>query len=176
MAQSKAVKYGIYFIEILILHVFEQSFNIGAGIAPVLLLPALLSICLLESDMTAVYFGFICGIFLDISSGAAIGVNAILLCLICPMISLIAKKKKNISVLFSLIVGLGFILIFTIYTWLTMYVLNGYSNPFIALISLYLPKYFYTLLLVPIAYVINLGICKGMRYPNAPYMGRNRNK
>ncbi len=167
MAQNKFVKYGVYFIELLILHVLGQSFNVTTEFAPVLILPALIAISLLESDMVAVYFGFIGGMFLDISSGAALGVNAILLCLLCPMVSLIAKKKRNIGVVFSIIVGLGFIIIFTVYTWLTMYVLNGYSHPLTALISLYVPKYLYTFLLVPIAYLINLGISMGMRHPKA---------
>ncbi len=142
-----------------------QTINADMQFIPVFVLPALIAICLLETDMTAVYFGVFCGILLDFSSGSIIGTYAVLLCVLCPMVSLVAKKIKNISLLRAWIVGFFFIFIFCIYNWFIGYVTKDYSQQALALINFYVPKYFYTLLLVPVAYLINLGIFIGLRPP-----------
>ena len=97
------------------------------------------------------------GLLLDYGVNCIFGFHALILGLICFIISFLIQDVFHNNFLTGLIMILSAILIVTFLQWLFLYILKGYDSIGYVLYRHYLPRAAYTVLLVPLFYYFNRG-------------------
>lgn len=164
--RNRFVKYLAYSLELLVLYVVQSAAGLMPPIfsqRPLLVLVAVITIALLEDEVPAIFFGFAGGFLMDLGFGNYFGLFAMIMAIICCMVRLSARKKLNVTVLSCTGIGAVFAAVTIGLDWLIRYVWAGYSSPLISLVDGYIPRYFYTVLMLPLLYLVNLGIYTGLR-------------
>lgn len=154
----KIFRYFAYTIEIIILFVLQETPELIPnlfGARPVLLIPAALSIALFESETAAMVFGLFCGLLVDFGFGNMLGFHGLLLAAMCYIIGLMILNLLRTNFVTAIFVAVVALAIIFFLQWFFFYVCFGYSDSGYALLTHYLPKYGYTLLLMPLAYFFN---------------------
>lgn len=159
LKHSVLLRCMVYGIEVLVLFLLQETPGLMPEVAnarPVLIAGAALTIALFESQGRAVAFGVVCGLLMDIGMGAGvIGLHAILLALICYTISFFSQDYLQVNWLTSILTtgaGMGLVVLLE---WFFGYVVWGYTDPVYALLSHYLPRLIYTVLLSLPLYAAN---------------------
>lgn len=166
MRISRVVKYIVFSIELLVFFVVQALPGVVPlifGVTPMLLLGAVITIALLETEIPAMFFGMSAGLLADISFGSYLGLFGMIMAVICCISSVVLKKKSGINVAAAAWTGSLALLLTTALDWIFRYIVPGFSSPHIVLINSFLPRFFYTLLLLPFLYLLNLGIYLGLR-------------
>lgn len=161
MEINRLVRYIAYSLEIFLLYILQQTPGLFPEIfkaRPVLLYAAALSISMFENEVPAVIFGLICGLLLDFGFGGTLGIHAIVVAIICFVISMLAKSILKINLGVAIVISICATAVFVVLGWLYQFVIPGYSYPLYTLINHYLPKYLYSLLLFPLIFIVTRGI------------------
>ena len=90
-------------------------------------------------------FGMYAGFLADIGSGAVFGYHALTFGVLCFLLSGLCGTRIQIQLFTSVLMGLWSCAVAVLLDWLTLYVAAGYSLTLYALVTKYLPIYFYTL-------------------------------
>ncbi|HEX3038007.1 MAG TPA: rod shape-determining protein MreD [Oscillospiraceae bacterium] len=154
----KILRYFAYAIEILIVFIIQETPNLIPavfGARPVLLIPVALSIAMFESETAAMGFGLFCGLLVDFGAGNVLGFHGLLLTVMCYMIGLMVINLLRTNLITAFFVTAVALAIIFLLQWVFFFVLAGYQGSGYALFTHYLPKYGYTLILMPIAYYFN---------------------
>lgn len=166
MNRFKVLRSFSYVLELLILFMLEQTPGLIPAVyggRPILLIPAAFAIALFENETTSMLLGLFAGLLLDMDTGGALGFHAILLCVLCYVLSLLAAnliKTNFLTAMLSALLGLAVIVFLQ---WVFFYVLYGYADTGYALLHHFLPRYVYSLLVMPIAYPFNRTISLALR-------------
>ena len=138
---NRVIRFLAYTLELLVLFMLQETPGLLPhiyGVRPVLLFPAAVAIALFEEELPAMAFGIVGGLFCDFGLGCALGFHGVVL-----------------AVLWSLALITGA-------QWFFLYYFT-YSLPEYAFMHHYLPKYFYTLLFLPLLYFLNKGLYQAVR-------------
>ena len=128
-----------------------------------LLIPAALSIAFFETDLAAMAFGVLCGLFLDFGMGTAFGFHGLFLGVMCWLLGCLAAELIRTNLLTAILAGmLGIVLLLSI-QWFFCYLLYGYDYPGYAYVHHYLPRMGYTLIFMPITYYFNRALALFLR-------------
>ena len=124
------------------------------------MLSAALTIAMVEACTPAMAFGMYAGFLADIGSGAVFGYHALTFGVLCFLLSGLCGTRIQIQLFTSVLMGLWSCAVAVLLDWLALYVAAGYSLTLYALVTKYLPIYFYTLLTIPACYGLQAWVRK----------------
>ena len=151
-------RYIAYALEFLILFVFENTPFLMPEILsarPILLIPAAASIAMYESETASMIIGLICGLLIDFSGGGVLGFHALVLCVFGFIIARLCETYIQTNFITGMIVCSLATAVSLILHFVFAYVSIGYSYIGYAFISHYLPMIVYTLIFVPVLFILN---------------------
>lgn len=154
----KVLRYFAYTIEILIVFIIQETPGLIPelyGAKPVLLIPVALSIAMFEAEISAMVFGLFCGLLVDFGVGSTLGFHGLLLSVMCYIIGLVIINLLRTNVISAILVAAAALAIIYILQWVFFFVLYNYQYSSYVLVHHYIPKFVYTLFMVPIAYYFN---------------------
>lgn len=163
---NRVIRYLAYALELLILFMLQETPGLLPpvfGGRPVLLLPAVLAIAMYEPELPAMSFGIAGGLFLDFGFSGALGFHALVLAVLCFFVSLLCRDYFQINLATALFTGVWTIGLVIGLSWFFLFYLKGYSMPAYAFTHHYLPEYLYTLLFLPLIYLLNRGLYQALK-------------
>ena len=161
---NKLIRYLAYVLELLVLFMLQETPGLLPsifGARPVLLFPAVVAIAMLEPEVPALLFGVVGGLFCDFGLSGMLGFHALVLGLLCFFISLVIRAYLQNNMATAILTGVWSIGLVVLAQWFFLYFFQ-YSYPAYALTHHYLPKYFYTLLFLPLLYLLNRGLSQAL--------------
>lgn len=153
---SRLLRYLLYSLLILVLYILQGTpglFPEILGARPILLLSVALSIAMFEPAIPTIAFAVAAGILLDLGYGDTLGMHAIMFVLICYLVSALTKSILQVNLVTATIIAVISTAIVIFFGWLFQYVLAGYSYAGYALTNVYIPKFFYTLIMFPLIFL-----------------------
>lgn len=162
---NRVVRYLAYVLEFLVLFMLQETPGLLPnifGVRPVLIFPAAVTIAMFEDEIPALAFGVVGGLFCDFGLSGTMGFHALVLAVLCYLVSVGGKNYFQINIVTALITGLWSIGLIICIQWFFLYYFE-YSMPGYAFVHHYLPKYFYTMLFVPLMYLLNRGLSQAVR-------------
>ena len=163
-ALNKLIRYLAYVLELLVLFMLQETPGLLPsifGARPVLLFPAVVAIAMLEPEVPALLFGVVGGLFCDFGLSGMLGFHALVLGVLCFFISLVIRAYLQNNMATAILTGVWSIGLVVLAQWFFLYFFQ-YSYPAYALTHHYLPKYFYTLLFLPLLYLLNRGLSQAL--------------
>lgn len=160
MKHFRVLRYIAYTIEIIVFFMIQQTPGLIPsfyGILPTLLIPIACSIAMFEGPICSLLYGVFSGFLLDYGANCTFGFHALILGLICFIISFLVQDVFHNNFLTGLIMMLAAILIVILLQWLFLYIIKGYDSIGYVLYRHYLPRAAYTFLSVPLFYYFNRG-------------------
>lgn len=154
---NRLVRSLAYVLELLVLFMLQETPGLLPpvyGARPVLVLPAALVIAMMEDETRAMAFGAAAGLFCDFGYSGVLGFHALVMAVLCFGISLMVKAFLQVNPVTAVLVGVAALAVVFGAQWLCFYCFR-YSSPGYALRMHYLPKYLYTLIFVPLLYLLN---------------------
>lgn len=128
---------------------FPQIF----GVRALLLIPFVVCISMFERDIVGMLLGLFAGALWDIfASGASF--NALFLTAVGFICGTLINTIMRNNVVTAFILSTAATLIYNICYWLFHYVFGGLDSAVYMLLRFYLPSIFYTVILVPIVFII----------------------
>ena len=161
---NKLIRYLAYVLELLVLFMLQETPGLLPsifGARPVLLFPAVVAIAMLEPEVPALLFGVVGGLFCDFGLSGMLGFHALVLGVLCFFISLVIRAYLQNNMATAILTGVWSIGLVVLAQWFFLYFFQ-YSYPDYALTHHYLPKYFYTLLFLPLLYLLNRGLSQAL--------------
>lgn len=161
---NKLIRYLAYVLELLVLFMLQETPGLLPsifGARPVLLFPAVVAIAMLEPEVPALLFGVAGGLFCDFGLSGMLGFHALVLGVLCFFISLVIRAYLQNNMATAILTGVWSIGLVVLAQWFFLYFFQ-YSYPAYALTHHYLPKYFYTLLFLPLLYLLNRGLSQAL--------------
>ena len=131
------------------------------GARPVLLFPAVVAIAMLEPEVPALLFGVVGGLFCDFGLSGMLGFHALVLGVLCFFSRLVIRAYLENNMATAILTGVWSIGLVVLAQWFFLYFFQ-YSYPAYALTHHYLPKYFNTLLFLPLLYLLNRGLSQAL--------------
>lgn len=128
---------------------FPQIF----GVRALLLIPFVVCISMFERDIVGMFLGLFAGALWDIfASGASF--NALYLTAIGFICGTLINTIMRNNVVTAFILSTAATLIYNICYWLVHYVFSGFDSAAYMLLRSYLPSILYTVILVPLIFII----------------------
>lgn len=164
---NRRIKYLCYLIELLVLYILQNTPALLPeifSVKPMLVLCGIISISFLEDEIPSMIFGMIGGLLIDLSFGNYFGLFGMIMAIICCFTSVYIKnliKINTVIIIKTAVISLGSAVLCD---WIFRYVIHEYSLIFIILLDVFLPVFIYSMLCLPILYLINLGIYNALRY------------
>lgn len=163
---NKLLRYLLYTLEIIVLFILQGTpglFPEIFGARPILVATATAIIAMNESPNAAIGFGLLAGLLMDLGYDSTLGFYALILVIVCFFVSVISSSSLNVTFASAMVVALCVNAIIVVLGWVFQFLLMGYSHPAYALTNKYIPKYFYSMLLAPLTFVITRAIGNVMR-------------
>ena len=155
------VKWIAYAVELLLICIIQSTPNLlpaFLGVKPLLLPVFAISIAMFEGETTAMWFGVVAGMLMDITSSSVFGVNTLMLMIICYICgSLVVFLMRN-NIVTAMVLGVGGLLAMELMRWLCFYVLWGDTKIWYYLYAIMLPQIVYSAVIMPIAFYFNRAI------------------
>ena len=154
---NRIVRSLAYILELLVLFMLQETPGLLPhvyGVRPVLVLPAAAVIAMFEEETRAMAFGVAAGLFCDFGYSGVLGFHALVMGVLCFFVSLLVKAFLQVNPVTAVLVGIAVLGIAFGAQWLFFYYFH-YSFPGYALRVHYLPKYLYSLIFVPLLYLLN---------------------
>lgn len=162
---NRVIRYLAYVLELLVLFMLQETPGLMPaifGVRPVLILPAVITMAMFEKELPAMAFGIVGGLFCDFGLSGLLGFHAIVLGVLCFFLSILSRVYLQINLLNAVISGIWTIGLAIGAQWFFLYFFS-YSMPEYAFLHHYLPKYFYTMIFVPLLYLLNRGLAQTVR-------------
>ena len=128
MTRFRVLRYIAYTIEIIVFFIIQQTPGLIPsvyGILPTLLIPIACSIAMFEGPVCSLLYGVFSGFLLDYGANCTFGFHALILGLICFIISFLVQDVFHNNFLTGLIMILSAILIVILLQWLFLYILRA---------------------------------------------------
>lgn len=160
---KKIIRFIAYTIEILILYALQETpllFPPIFGAKPLLLIPAAVTVAMVEREGAAMGFGILAGLLLDFGVGGGLGFYGAVLAVLCFVVSRLSTTILRVSMLSAVVSGLWVTVLTVFLGWIFRYTFGGYSAASYVALHHYLPVCLYTLLFFPLVFYINRGIAR----------------
>lgn len=159
-------RYLAYSIELVLLFVLQTTPRLLPeifGSKPLLLIPAVITIAMFESEIPAMFFGLAGGLMLDLGYSDNIGYFTIVLTISCFFIGLIFRDYLVVGFLnatvFNAIFCAGIILLY----FLFFYIFAGKGDVLFYFTRHYISRIIYTFICSFILYLLNKFLHKNLR-------------
>jgi rod shape-determining protein MreD len=166
MGKFKWLRYFAYTIELLVLFMVQETPGLIPqlfGARPVLLIPVALSIALYENEKAAMLFGLFSGLLIDFGMSEILGFHGLLLSVICYYIGLVAANLIKTNFLTAMITVIATTASVFLLQWVFFILLSNYEDAGYVLIAHYLPRFCYTVAVMPITYYFNRALAVQIR-------------
>ena len=164
----RLIRYLAYTLEFLVLFMLQEIPGLLPPIwrvRPVLLFPAAITLALFEEDLPALFFGIGAGLLCDFGLSGLLGFHALVLGVLCFFVSHISRSFFQLNLFTACFTGVWTIALAVGAQWLFLYYFS-YSQPGYAFVHHYAPKYGYTLLFLPLLYLLNRALFQALRAPD----------
>ena len=148
------LKYTIYAVLLLLLYVLQTTpglFEI-AGAKPMLVVPAALSIAMLEGEFVGSLYGALAGLLCDLGASVLFGFNGLLLAVFCIGAGLLVIYLMHCDVRGALLFVTATMLVRGGIEYLFSYRMWGYEGVWKVLVFHILPMSLYTVLVTPLLF------------------------
>ncbi len=162
---NRVIRDLAYVLELLVLFMIQETPGLLPaifGVRPVLLFPAVITIAMFEEELPAMAFGIVGGLFCDFGLSGTLGFHALILGALCFFVSIFIRVYLQVNIVTAVITGLWTVGLTVCAQWFFLYFFS-HSMPGYAFAHHYLPKYFYTMLFVPLVYLLNRGLSQAVR-------------
>lgn len=166
MQKMKVIRYFAYTIELLVLFMVQETPGLVPslfGARPVLLIPAALSISMFENEVASMSFGLLGGLLIDFGGGAVLGYHGLLLSVTCYAIGLFAANLIQTNFLTSMLTAIVVTGALLFLHWVFFYLLFNYEYAMYAFTAHYVPRFCYTIAIMPITYFFNRALAMQIR-------------
>lgn len=166
MGKYKWIRYFAYTIELLVLFMVQETPGLIPplfGARPVLLIPVALSIALYESEKASMTFGLLSGLLIDFGISETLGFHALLLAVVCYYIGLMAANLIKTNFFTAMILVTGTSAALFLLQWFFYFMIFHYEDAGYILYTHYLPRFCYTVAVMPIAYYFNRALALQIR-------------
>ena len=154
--KPKYIRYAIYVVSIAIVVLLQNSRGalpeIMGGRA-MLALPFVVSLAMHEREVAAAVFGALAGVLLDVSS-VNDGFNTLVLMAIAVVCSLFISRIMQNNIVTALVLNVGATIIYFLLYVVVNFLFTGAPLTTRVLGGFYLPSIVYTVIFVPLFYVI----------------------
>ena len=158
MDKRKIIRYLAYTLEIWVLFILQETpglmFRLW-GERPSLLFLSVIAIAQFENEIPAMAFGVLGGLLVDYGMGSVMGMHALILAVLCYVISSFSRNLLRNNILTAFLVSIVSLLIVFLCEWVFGYVLVYWEHRLYALLRHYLPRYGATVILTPLTYFFN---------------------
>lgn len=161
---NRIIRSLAYVLELLVLFMLQETPGLLPpvyGARPVLVLPAAAAIAMFEDETRAMAFGVAAGLFCDFGYSGVLGFHAMMMAVLCFGLSLLVKAFLQVNPVTAVLSGIVVLGLAFGAQWLFFYFFH-YSSPGYALRIHYLPKYLYTLIFVPLLYLLNKALSEAL--------------
>lgn len=150
------VKWGIYYAILFLLYILQTTPNLFSvfGVKPLLVFLPVIPVCMFEKLIPSAVYGMVAGFFLDLSQNTLFGFNALVLLVFSAAISLVCVYYLHPKFINALWFSAVTILLQEFLYYLFCYSIWGFANRHIILLRHILPSVLYTVILVPLSFVI----------------------
>lgn len=133
-----------------------------------LLIPLVVCIAMFERDLASTLMGIFAGALWDVSSSWGDGFNAIFLMLIATVVGLLINYLMRNNLSSAMLLGGLSVALYVIIHWFIFIVCRGIEGAFKLFLIFYLPSAIYTVIFVPIFYIIMRSFLKKLKeyYPH----------
>ncbi len=150
-------KYIIYAVLLLLLYVLQTTpgFMSIFGIRPILIVPFVICIAMLESELVGVAYGCAAGLLWDTSLGKLFGFNGLMVLLACFLVKMLTTYIIRVNkmslfivslVTMTVVLSLDFVVYYGMWT-------DRFSGSSSIYFGLFLPVALYSALLAPILFI-----------------------
>jgi rod shape-determining protein MreD len=156
----------IYTAEMVFFYVVSQMPNFlpsVVGHKPNLVLALLVSVILSEGSRISAGFGMACGFLFDIGLDVFVGLNAILLCVLCYFFGGLCNYYLRRTFVTCFMVSIVFISLFYHIQFVLLYLIPGYGDIYYAYIFHYVSAMFYSFIFAQVFYLLNAALCFKLR-------------
>ena len=158
MDRRKAIRYLAYSLELIVLFILQETpglmFSLW-GERPSFLFLCMIAIAQFESEIPAMAFGVFGGLLLDYGMGGVMGMHALIMGVLCYIISSFSRNLLRNNVLTAFLVSIGALALVFVCDWVFDYVLVYEQYHVYALTHHYLPRYGITVIWTPVTYFFN---------------------
>ena len=161
---NRIVRSLAYVLELLVLFMLQETPGLLPhiyGARPVLVLPAAAVMAMFEDENRAMDFGVAAGLFCDFGYSGVLGFHALVMGVLCFFVSVLVKAFLQVNPVTAVLTGFLVLGLAFGAQWLFFYYFR-YSSPGYALRMHYLPKYLYTLIFVPLLYLLNRALAEAL--------------
>lgn len=156
----RVVLFLAYILEILVLFTLQETPGLMPelfGARPVLVLPAVLTAAFFVGEKAALAFGVLGGLLCDFGFSGTLGFHALVFGALCFFLSVLVQVYLQANLVTALLAGFCGIGVTVLLQWLFFYYFS-FSQPGYVFTHHHLPKLFYTLLFIPLCYLLNRGL------------------
>lgn len=149
MRRLNVLKWGAYALFILLLAVFQMQvpfYPHFANVTPLFVIPAVISISMIEGETAGGIYGIVAGLFWDAGTGRVFGFNALFLMIIGVAVGLFVKYLFKNSALSAFLFAALFTVTHELVTWFFFCFMAGSSNIAFAFLHIMLPTAIVTLI------------------------------
>lgn len=154
----KLLRMIAYTIEILILYILQETpsiFGVVTGVKPILVISAAVTISIFENQNIGMALGILSGFLMDVGYSGVIGVNTMIMSVLCYVVGLLAVNYIRTNIITAFICTTVISAITLTLNYFLIYVLSKYGSNAYAYNYHYLPIMIYSILPLPILYFIN---------------------
>lgn len=162
----KFIRCLAYTIEIIILYILQNTPYLLPplmGARPVLVVPAMLTVALLEDEKVGLGFGIFTGLLLDMSAGSILGFHAMILGFLGYFIGILVVNLVKTNLLTALLLSAAAVFILYTLDFTFFFVLKRYEAASYAFQNHYLPIMLHTFIPTPLLYFFNKAFALGVR-------------
>lgn len=151
---AQVLKWVCYLLVLYLCYILQTAFPMiwVFGIGAVWIVPAAVTISMLEGEKAAMAMGIITGFLWDFSSGKLAGFNALILMLCCVAVALLVQFWAQNQLWNALLFLAGTMLLQALMDYFFYYVIWGYENSWWILVRYMLPTILYTAVVTPLVY------------------------
>ncbi len=158
MNRYNVVKYTAFCLEILLCYIIQSTPGLTLevfGGRPVLMIPIAMTVAVFEGEIPSIIFGVICGLMADSGYSGPMGYYAIMLSVLCYIVSILMENYIRTNLLTAVLIGVISIPIIIVGQFLLFYVVMGYGYAMEYFVAHYISRIIYTFAFVPVFYGIN---------------------
>lgn len=140
-------------------HLFPSIF----GARAFLLIPLVICFGMFETDLAAALMGAFAGALWDVTLSTGDGYNAFILMLLTTITSLLISYLMRNNMVTALLLGGISIVVYMLLHWFFFVICSGAEGGLATLFTFYLPSTIYTVIFVPVFYIILRAILRKIK-------------
>lgn len=133
------------------------------GFCPLLIIPLATAVAMRESELASGIFGAVCGLMIDMASGAILGFSSLWLLVCCPVISLLSYYYVKVNFISHFVLNLAVSVVMGLLDFLFLHSVWEGSESSISFVNMVLPAYLGAIVgAIPVYFLVTL-ISKKLR-------------